>query len=171
MKVILNKTVPKVGKEGQVVTVADGFARNFLFPRGLAILAERKQVASLEKRNARVEARTADVKAAAEELKTRLDGQTVRIEAKVGTGTKLFGAITSQDIVDAVKSQLKMVVDKKQVALIEPIKRLGSHPVELDLHRSVDAHIVVVVFDPLAVVETVEAKASEIEPQPEPVEA
>src|SRR4051812_38905951 len=165
MKVILNQTVPKVGKEGSVVTVADGFARNYLFPRGLAILAEKKQVAALEKRNARIAERTAGHKSAAEELKEKLHGKTVRIEGKVGKdSTNLFGAITSQDVVDAIKSQLKVDVDKKQVALIEPIKRLGKFVIEVDLHREVDARVSLEVYDPNA---PVEAPAAEAAPEPE----
>jgi len=154
MKVILNATVPKVGKEGTVVTVADGYARNYLFPRGLAILAEKNQINALERRQAKVAEKTAGLKASAETLKEQLDGKTVRIEGKVGKDSgKLFGAITSQDVVDLIKSQLGQAVDKKQVALIEPIKRLGVHSVELDLHPQVDAHINVDVYDPNAVVE------------------
>lgn len=173
MKVILNQTVPKVGKEGHVVNVADGFARNYLFPRGLAIIADKKQVAALEKRNARVEAKTAGERAAAEALRDKLNGQTVRIEGKVGQDTtKLFGAVTTQDVVDAIKAQLKLTVEKKQVALIEPIKRLGSHRVEVDLHRSVDAIVTVEVFDPNAKVEEAPAETPpEAEKEPEPVEA
>lgn len=154
MKVILNKTVPKVGKEGDVVTVADGYARNYLFPRGLAILAAKKQIGALERRQARVEAKTAEQKSSAEELATKLDGQTIRIEGKVGASAgKLFGAVTSQDVVDEIKKQLKVQLDKKQVALIEPIKKLGRHQVLLDLHRAVDANITVEVYDPSAPVE------------------
>ncbi len=154
MKVILNQTVPKVGKEGHVVSVADGFARNYLFPRGLAILADKNQLKALEVRNARLDAKTAGAKSAAETLKEKLHGKTVRIEGKVGSDTtKLFGAITSQDVADAIKAQLGETIEKKNIALIEPIKRLGSHRVELDLHRAVDAVVTVEVFDPKAVVE------------------
>lgn len=154
MKVILNKTVPKVGKEGDVVSVADGYARNFLFPRGLAIVAQKNQLVALQKRQARVEAKTADQKAAAETLKEKLDGKEVKIQGKVGAAAgKLFGAITSQDVADAIKAQLKVSLEKKQVALVEPIKRLGKHSVLLDLHRAVDAHVTVDVFDPNAPVE------------------
>ena len=165
MKVILNQTVPKVGKAGTVVTVADGFARNFLFPRGLAIVADRRQVEALEKRNARVAEKTAGEKTAAEGLKEKLDGQTVRIEGQVGKGQgKLFGAITSQDVVDAIQKQLGISVDRKKVALVEPIKRLGRHEVEIDLHQSVDAKVHVEVYDPTA---PVEAPQAETQPEPE----
>lgn len=184
MKVILNQTVPKVGKEGQVVNVADGFARNYLFPRNLAVYADKNQVKALERRMERVAVKEAGTVSSAEDLKGRLDGQSVRIEGKVGKETgKLFGAVTSQDIVDAIKDQLKTAIEKKQVALIEPIKRLGKHQVHLDLHRQVDAHITVVVFDPTIPEESEEAPeaeaaaeapaevAPEATPEPEPVEA
>ncbi len=154
MKVILNQTVPKVGKEGTVVTVADGYARNYLFPKGLAILAEKNQVKALERRQAKIAEKTAGQKTSAEALRETLHGKTVRIEGKVGKDSgKLFGAITSQDVVDLIKAQLGQTVDKKQVALIEPIKRLGIHDVELDLHPQVDAIVKVDVYDPNAIVE------------------
>lgn len=176
MKVILNQTVPKVGKEGTVVTVADGFARNYLFPRGLAILADKNQLVALERRQAKLAEKTAGQKASAESLKGELDGKTVRIEGKVGKDSaKLFGAITSQDVIDAIKAQLGQTVDKKQVALIEPIKRLGVHDVHLDLHREVDAIVKVDVFDPNAPVEAPKeeaaAPAEEPEAEAEAVEA
>ena len=142
MKVILNQTVPKVGKEGTVITVADGFARNYLFPRGLAVVADKNQIRGLEIRNARVAAKSADQKAAAEALKETINGKTVRIAGQVGkVQGKLFGAITSQNVADAIKSQLGVSLDKKNIALIEPIKKLGVHDVEVDLHREVDAKV------------------------------
>src|SRR5690242_11504712 len=116
MKVILNKTVPKVGKEGDVVNVSDGYARNFLFPRGLAVVAEKNQLSALQKKQARVEAKSADQKASAESMKEKLDGKDIRIQGKVGAAAgKLFGAITSQDVADAIKDQLKVSLDKKQI--------------------------------------------------------
>lgn len=162
MKVILNQTVPKVGKAGTVVTVADGFARNYLFPRGLAIVADRAQVAALEKRNARVAEKVAAKKADAEGVKAKIDGQTIKIETKVGAdGVRLNGAITSQIIADAVKAQLGVELEKKQVALHDPIKRLGTYAVELDLHAHVDANISVVVFDPELIVVEEEEETTE----------
>ena len=169
MRVILNQTVPKLGKQGQVVKVQPGYARNFLFPRGLAIAAQKKQLGALEKRMARVAAADASTVVGAKALKEKLDGQTVRIEGKAGSGTtKLFGAITSQNIVDAVKDQLKVAIDKKQVALLDPLKRLGKHSVELDLHREVEAHITVTVFDPAIPEEEVVAEATPAAEEPEP---
>jgi large subunit ribosomal protein L9 len=162
MKVILNQTVPKVGKAGTVVTVADGFARNYLFPRGLAILADKTQVAALEKRLARLAEKSAGEKANAEALKAKLDGTVLKIEGKLGAdGQRLFGAITAQNVADALKAATGVELEKKQVALVEPIKRLGTFDVELDLHLSVDANIQVVVFDPNAIVEEEETKEEE----------
>lgn len=149
MKVILNQTVPKVGKEGTVVNVADGFARNYLFPRGLAIVADKNQLKALEVKNARLAAKSADAKTAAEKSKEQIDGKVVRIPGQVGKDKgKLFGAITSQNVADAIRKQLGVLVDKRSVGVIEPIKRLGDHTIEVDLHRDVDAKLTVQVFDP-----------------------
>ncbi|MDR3689033.1 MAG: 50S ribosomal protein L9 [Fimbriimonas sp.] len=164
MKVILNQTVPKVGKEGTVVTVADGFARNYLFPRGLAIVADKNQLKGLETRNVRLAAKFAGAKASAEATRENLHGKTVRIAGQVGKAQgKLFGAITSQDVADAIKSQLGVSLEKRNIALIEPIKRLGQHEVEVDLHREVDAKVVVEVFDPTAEVVVAPVQAEEVE--------
>jgi large subunit ribosomal protein L9 len=166
MKVILNQTVPKVGKAGTVVVVKDGFARNYLFPRSLAILADKNQLKALEHRAARVAEKTAGQRSGAETTRDQLNGKTVRIAGQVGAAQgKLFGAITSQDVVDAIKSQLGVEVDRKKVALIEPIKRLGVHEVEIDLHHDVDAKVSVEVYDPAAPVAA--EKPSEEEEAPE----
>jgi large subunit ribosomal protein L9 len=107
-------------------------------------------------------AKVAETVTAAKELGERLNGQTVKIEGKVGKDAgKLFGAITSQDVVDAMKAQLKVEVEKKNVALVQPIKRLGIHDVLIDLHPQVDVTIHVNVFDPNAPVEVVEAPVEE----------
>lgn len=154
MKVILNQSVPKLGKQGQVVTVADGYARNYLFPKKLATFAERSQLKALEKRKIKIDARLAETKADAEALKAKIDGLVVKIEGKVGKdSTKLFGAVTAQDVADAIKTQLNIEVEKKQVGIIAPLKRLGKHEIEIDLHRDVDAKVIVNVFDPNAPVE------------------
>ena len=159
MKVILNKTVPKVGKEGTVVNVADGYARNYLFPRGLAIVAEKSQVAALDRKNAHLAAKTAGLKTAAEGVGTSLNGKTIRIAGEVGGQGKLFGAITSERIATEIASQLGQTVDRKAIALHDPIRKLGRYTIELDLHREVSATITLVVFDPNA----------PVEPEPAPV--
>lgn len=153
MKVILLKTVPKVGKEGTVANVADGYARNYLFPRGLAIVAERSQLAALEKKNAHLAAKTAGQKSAAEALAAQLNGKTIRIAGEVGGQGKLFGAVTSEKIAQEIATQLGQTVDRKAIALHDPIRRLGTYAIELDLHREVSATVTLVLFDPNAPVE------------------
>lgn len=172
MKVILLQTVPKLGKEGTVVNVADGYARNFLFPRGYAIYGEKKQLEALERRRARASAKLADEKTSAEQLREKIHGQTVKIEGQVGAAQgKLFGAITAQDVAEAIKSQLGLEIERKRIALVQPIKKLGSHPIELDLHPEVDATVTVNVFDPNAPEPAPEAPAETAEPEEELVEA
>lgn len=161
MKVILLKTVPKVGKEGTVANVADGYARNYLFPRGLAIVAEKNQLAALEKKNAHLAAKTAGQKTAAQGVAEGLTGKTIRIAGEVGGQGKLFGAITSERVAGEIAKQLGQTVDRKAVALHDPIRRLGRYEIELDLHREVSATVTLVVFDPNA----------PVEPEPAPVAA
>ncbi len=125
-------------------------------------------------RNTRLAAKTADTLSSAQSLKEGVDGKTVNIKAKVGKDAgKLFGAITAQDVADAVKEQLGLEVDRKKVGLVQPIKRLGVYPVELDLHNQVDALIHVNVYDPDAPVAAapVQADAEVAEAPEELVEA
>lgn len=168
MNVILKQTLPKVGKEGQVVKVKPGFARNFLFPRGLAILADKVQVKALEQRMARLQVRLAETKADAEAKAAKLNGQRLLIPVKAGEGNRLFGAITSQDLADALKAQHGLEVERKQVALLQPIKRLGTHRFDVDLHRQVDCHMTAVVYDPEhGMPEELAPKAEEVEAEEE----
>ncbi len=171
MKVILKQSVPKVGKEGTVVKVKDGFARNFLFPRGMAVVADKAQTKVLEARNARLESKLADTKAAAAEIAEKLDGKRLRMEVKSGSGQRLFGAVTSQDIADAIKTQLGVEVDKKTVGILQPIKQLGHFAIEIDLHRHVDCKIHLDVVDPVAEEEArkaAEEKGKTVPVAPEP---
>lgn len=148
MKVILYQTLPKVGKEGQVVNVADGFARNYLFPRGLAVPATKGTLALLEKKSAQFAAELEKTKSGAEALAEKVSGQTIRIIGKTAKGSpKLFGAITSADIADAIKESLGVEVDKRSVALVHPIKRIGVYEILIDLHRDVEAHVRLEVAD------------------------
>ncbi len=171
MKVILKQSVPKVGKEGTVVKVKDGFARNFLFPRGMAVVADKAQTKVLEARNARLESKLADTKAAAAAFAEKLDGKRIRMEVRSGSGQRLFGAVTSQDIADAIKAQLGVEVDKKTVGILQPIKQLGHFAIEIDLHRHVDCKIHLDVVDPIAEEEArkaAEEKGKTVPVAPEP---
>lgn len=152
MKVILKQAVPKLGKEGQLVSVKDGYARNFLFPQNMAIVADKKQLQVLERQQAKIEAELEKTRAAAESVSQKINGKQIKIETKSGGDGRLFGAITSQDICDAIKAQLKEDIDKKAVLLLRPIKRLGNYDVELNIHRNVNIEIKLNVFDPEFVV-------------------
>lgn len=148
MKVILKQAVPKLGKEGQVVTVKDGYARNFLFPQHMATVADKKQLQVLERQQAKVAAELEQTRAEAQIVGEKLNGQALKIETKSGPDGRLFGAITSQDIVDAIKKEFKVELDKKAVLLLRPIKRVGKYDVEINIHRDVDIELKVSVFDP-----------------------
>jgi large subunit ribosomal protein L9 len=142
MKVILEQTVQKLGKAGQVVSVADGFARNFLFPKGLARMADKSGLARLERQEEKVQADIDKGRDAAVKTAEKLQGMTLRVVGQTAKGnTKLFGAITSTDIVDALKKESGIDVDKRAVALLHPIKRLGVYDVMVDLHRDADATV------------------------------
>jgi large subunit ribosomal protein L9 len=149
MEVILTQVVPKLGKKDQVVKVARGYARNYLFPRGLAVVASKGQKEALQKRKARTQAKVIEEKEKAETLKEKLDEQTLRIAGNVAKGsTKLFGAVTSQDVVEAIQKEFGVSLDKKQVGLLNPIKRTGIYRIQIDLHQEVDAFINLDVYNP-----------------------
>jgi large subunit ribosomal protein L9 len=148
MKVVLKQMVPKLGKEGQVVNVADGYARNFLFPRGLAALAHKGELARLERLQKKFESDLEKTRLSAGELGEKLNGLTVRVTGNTAKGqTKLFGAITSADISDAIKEAIGIEIDRHKIVLLHPIKRIGVYEVAVDLHRDVDAVVKVEVAD------------------------
>ncbi|MBM3259430.1 MAG: 50S ribosomal protein L9 [Candidatus Sericytochromatia bacterium] len=141
MKVILIKDVKGVGKAGETVEANDGYARNFLFPRKLAVEATDgalKHQADLKKTEA---VRAARVKAAAEEVAKRLEGVEVRLEAKAGSEHRLYGAITSKEIATALKAQTGIELDKRKLELEEPIKALGHFRLVARLHPEVSAAV------------------------------
>lgn len=149
MKIILLQAVPKLGKEGQVVNVKPGYARNYLFPTGMATVADKKQLEVLERKNARVAAKLAETKADAEKLREEIHGKTVNIQVKAGRESdRLFGAVTSEQIGEAIKDQLGKSFEKRDILLVAPIKRLGHYSVEINVHREVEIEVKVHVFDP-----------------------
>jgi len=138
MKVILQKPVDKLGVPGDVVDVADGYARNYLVPRGLAVKATKggvKHVESLKRAHAvRVDAAKAD----AEQLAARLTASPVRVSAHAGEEGKLFGSVTASDIAQAIGDQAGIRVDRHDVHLDEPIRSVGTHEVRVHLFPEVD---------------------------------
>ena len=143
MKVVLREDVEKLGRKGDLLEVADGYARNYLVPRGLAIVATKGVVnqATAMRRNRQI--RDDRDKGAAQELATRLTLSPVQVTARAGEGGKLFGSVTSADIVAAVKEQTKVELDRRKVALAEPLKELAPAEVPVQLHADVTVMLAV----------------------------
>jgi large subunit ribosomal protein L9 len=130
MKVILREDVEKLGKAGDVVRVADGYGRNFLIPRRLAVAADVRNLKALEHDRRTIEARAKKEKKAAETLSAKLAAVSVSIAAKAGEEGKLFGAITSRDVALALE-KAGVTVDRKDILLSDPIKQLGDYKVRV----------------------------------------
>jgi large subunit ribosomal protein L9 len=143
MEVILQKDVAKVGKEGEVVVVSEGYARNYLFTRGLAVEAAGGALKNLKTRQALEERKSEKLLAEAHAAQAALDGKTVKIIAKTGAGDRLYGSITSGDITDAIKKDLGVAVDKRKVLLLDPIKAIGTFHVDIKLHKDITVPVTV----------------------------
>ncbi len=146
MKVILLQDVKKIGSKGDVIEVAEGYARNYLLPRKLAVEATQGHMKDLSQKKAS-EARKKEKRLEeAKKLAEKLAKLTVKIPTKVGEAGRLFGSITTKDIADALKAQHKIDIDKKKMDLESPIKSLGVFPVTAKLHPQVqakfDVHVV-----------------------------
>ena len=138
MKIILIQDMDKLGVQGDTVSVKDGYARNFLIPRGFAWPATPGNIKRLEQERKVWDLKNIREKAKAEELKKKLEALTVSIAARVGEENLLYGSVTHQQIAEALE-QKGILVDKRKVHLEEPIKRAGSHEVTLKLHKEVEA--------------------------------
>jgi len=137
MKVILTKDVKGTGKKGDIVNAAEGYARNYLLPKGLAIEATGSNLKEIDRQKAILEKKKADERDKARQLQERLENVTVTIPVKTGEGGRLFGSITSKDIGEALETKHGITVDKRKIELKSPIKNLGIHPVVLKLHPEV----------------------------------
>lgn len=144
MKVILLADVPGQGKRGDVVNVSDGYARNYLFPRGLACEASESKLRELSSRQKALADKEKRLAGEARELARRLEEVTVTIRVKTGEGGKLFGSITARDIAEALATQQGIEIDKKKILLKEPLKHLGAYTVPARLHSGVTAGIKVI---------------------------
>ena len=147
MKVILTKDVKKVGKEGDLVEVAEGYGRNYLIPKGLAQEATSGNVRRVEsEKKVEKEKKRRELEAAEVEGK-RIDGQTLKIQGKVGDAGKLFGSITTNEIADRLKKQYKVDIDKRKIVLKDPIKSVGSYDVVIKMHPKVHVTVRVQVVE------------------------
>jgi large subunit ribosomal protein L9 len=138
MEIILLQDVDKIGKKGQVANVSDGYARNFLFPRKLAEIATPGKVAAVRRILDEKAAQERRIAEQAEETREILSKTVITIPAPVGSGERLFGSVTNQDIATAIYAARKIRVDKRGVDLEEPIKTVGTYIVKVEVHPSVE---------------------------------
>jgi large subunit ribosomal protein L9 len=147
MKVILTQKVKKLGNKGDVIKVADGYARNYLFPKGLAVEATAANLKDLEKAKQRQAQREAREEAEARELAARLKDRVIIVRAKAGEGGRLFGSITGQDIAQAIEAELGLKVDKRKIELKEHLKALGDYRVPIRLYKDYVVEVAVQVAE------------------------
>ena len=137
MKVILLEDVKTLGKKGEIVTVNDGYARNFILPKKLGLEATGKNLNDLKLQRAHEEKRAKELLEAAQESARSLEGKAVVIKMKAGEGGKLFGSVSSKEIAAAYKEQHGLEIDKKKIQLSDPIRAFGSFEVSVKLHPQV----------------------------------
>lgn len=145
MKVILKADVKGVGKKGEVINASTGYARNYLFPRNLAVEATEGSMKTLEKQRELEAQKRAEELEEAKKLAKKLEGMTVKIQVKAGENGKLFGSITSKDISESLKEQYSIDIDKKKIILSEPIKVAGGYTSEVKVYPEVSAKLKVMV--------------------------
>lgn len=146
MKVVLLQDVKGKGKKGELCNVSDGYARNFLFPKKLAVEADNAALNELKNREEALAHHKKEELDQAKEIAAKLDGKTVSITAKAGAGGKLFGSVTSKEIAAEIKNSLGIEVDRKKMNVAD-IKNFGEYTAEIKLHQGVTAKITVIVSE------------------------
>ena len=144
MKVILKEDVKGQGKKGQLVNVSDGYARNFLLPRGLAMEADAQAMNDLKNKEEAARHHAAMEKQNAEEAAKALKGKTVKLTAKAGSAGRLFGSVTTKEVAEGLKAQFQVEVDKRKISM-EDVKAFGSYEAEVKLYPGISAKITVMV--------------------------
>ena len=147
MQVILQQDVKGHGKKGQLVNVSDGYARNFLLPRKLAVEATAENLNTMKLQEKARLAKQAEEKAQAQAVAEQLKALTVRLTAKAGTGGRLFGAVTTKEIADALKAQHSVDINKAKLVLEEPIKSFGTYELKAKLGYDVTGTVKVTVSE------------------------
>lgn len=143
MKIILQKPVDKLGEPGDIIEVKDGYARNFLLPRGLAIAASKGAAANAERMRAAHEAKISRARDEADAMAARISKTPIQIAAQAGEEGRLFGSVTAQDIAETLSRSLGEEIDRRIVRLDEPIRSIGTHEVQVHLHPEVNAPLTV----------------------------
>lgn len=147
MKVILQQDVKGQGKKGQMIEVAEGYARNFLLPRKLAVLATADAVNTMKLQEKAKKAEEARLKAEAEAIAEKLKGAQVKISARAGANGKLFGAVTGKEVSDALNAQFGIEIAKQKIVMPEPIKAFGGYQLKAKLGHEVSGTISVMIVE------------------------
>jgi large subunit ribosomal protein L9 len=143
MRIILQREIEKLGVPGDIVEVKDGYARNYLLPRGLAIPASRGAVKHAERLREAHHSRVEKTRVEAETLAADLAKTRLRVASKAGEDGKLFGSVTAQDLADELSRATGQPIDRKRIHLDEPIRSLGTHEVDVHLHPDIDTKVTV----------------------------
>ena len=146
MKIVLREDVESVGRKGDLLDVADGYARNYLVPRGLAMPATKGVVAQAESMRRSREAKEARDREASQQIAVQLGSRTIEVKARAGEGGKLFGSVTASDVADAVLAQTGIELDRRKVVLDEPIREVGDAQVQVRLPAEVVVAVAVAVI-------------------------
>jgi large subunit ribosomal protein L9 len=141
MKVILNQDIKNIGKKDSLVEVSDGYARNYLLPRGLVSEASANNVNTMKSKNEAALNREAKELQKAKDLAKEVEKATVVIKTKTGENGKLFGSVTTKEIADRLKADYKLDIDKKKLVHDEPFKHVGEYEIEVKLYRGVNAKL------------------------------
>lgn len=141
MKVILLADVKGVGKKDQIINASDGYAKNFLFPKNLAVEANKSNITHLDNKKRNEEAKKQAELEKAKELGKEIESKNISVAVKIGDNGKLFGAVTNKEISAALKAQADLDIDKKKIILSEPIKEMGEKLIEIKLHPKVTAKL------------------------------
>ncbi len=142
MKVVLKQDVKGLGKKGELVNTSDGYARNFLFPKSLAVEANAQSMTEFKNREQSQKYKIETETAAAKKSAAEIQGKTVRIKAKAGQNGKLFGSVTSKEIAEKLKEEFKLDVDKRKI-IVEDIKQFGTYEFEVKLYQGISAKLFV----------------------------
>ena len=146
MKVILKADVKSLGKKGDLVNTSDGYARNFLFPKGLAIEANAQAMSEFNNKETAKKFHKAEEIKAANELKDRIEGKTFKVAAKAGANGKLFGSVTAKDVSAAIKEEMGENIDKRKISM-QDIKAFGTTQIEVKVYQGITAKVFVQVVE------------------------
>jgi large subunit ribosomal protein L9 len=165
MKVLLVQDVTNVGSAGEVKEVAGGYGRNYLIPKGYAVLASRGQVKQAEERLAAQRKRTDAARRDTEALAARINGQTLRFTARVGELDRLYGSVTNNDIAEKLQQTLGIEVDRRRIDLEDPIRRIGIYPVKIRLAQGIEPMVNVIVEGEAGSIQPASAEVVETAPE------